>query len=115
MGNDDNSPNAGLAGGGAPARVWRDFMSQALGVSALPRPEPVVENVSDLPVEDPDNFIDDGVEFEGSFGDRDLGVRVNRDGSIEVTRTRRDGPVEEELVDEPRDRARREPVPEDEF
>ncbi len=115
MGNDDNSPNAGLAGGGAPARVWRDFMSQALGVAALPRPEPVVENVGDVLVEDPENFIDDGVEFEGSFGDRDLGVRVNRDGSIEVTRTRRDGPAEDEFVDEPRDRARREPAPEDEF
>ncbi|OYX48886.1 MAG: penicillin-binding protein [Sphingomonas sp. 32-66-10] len=120
MGNDDNSPNGGLAGGGAPARVWRDFMSQALGVTARPRPEPVVENVTDVLVEDPDNFIEDGIELEGSFGGRELGVRVNRDGSIEMTRPRREGPPEDEFVEEPRDRGRRderrrEQVPEDEF
>jgi penicillin-binding protein 1A len=41
-----------------------------------------------------------------------MGVRVNRDGSIEMTR-----PGEEEQLDAPppeRDRRRREPVPEDE-
>ncbi len=115
MGNDDNSPNAGLAGGGAPARIWRDFMSQALGVDALPRPEPMAENIGEMLVDDSANVTDDGVQFEGSFGDRDLGVRVNPDGSIEVTRTRRQGPVEEETVDEPRERGRREPVSEDEL
>jgi penicillin-binding protein 1A len=32
VGNDDNSPLAGqIAGGGLPARIWRDFMSKALG------------------------------------------------------------------------------------
>ncbi|UKK86059.1 transglycosylase domain-containing protein [Sphingopyxis sp. BSN-002] len=30
IGNDDNSPH-GIAGGGAPARIWRDFMTQASG------------------------------------------------------------------------------------
>ncbi|WP_374580566.1 transglycosylase domain-containing protein [Sphingomonas sp. J344] len=119
MGNDDNSPNAGLAGGGMPARVWRDFMSQALGVAARPRPEPVVENVTDVLIEDGENFIGDGIEFEGSFGGRELGVRVNRDGSIEMTRPRRD-PAPDEEFEEPRDRGRRddrrrEQVLEDEF
>ncbi len=115
MGNDDNSPNAGLAGGGMPARVWRDFMSQALGVAARPRPEPVVENVTDILIEDGENFIDEPIELEGSFGGRELGVRVNRDGSIEMTRPRREGPAEEEFEDEPpvRDRRRREPEPEE--
>src|SRR3954471_12166652 len=34
VGNDDNSPLAGqIAGGGLPARIWRDFMSQAIGTT----------------------------------------------------------------------------------
>jgi penicillin-binding protein 1A len=32
VGNDDNTPNPGLHGGGVPARIWRDFMGQALNV-----------------------------------------------------------------------------------
>lgn len=40
VGNDDNTPNAGLSGGGIPARVWRDFMQAALGVGPAPAPEP---------------------------------------------------------------------------
>jgi len=30
VGNDDNSPMEGVTGGGMPARIWRDFMRQAL-------------------------------------------------------------------------------------
>jgi len=37
VGNDDNSPLKGISGGGVPARIWRDFMSEALGAPA-PRP-----------------------------------------------------------------------------
>ena len=34
VGNDDNSPLAGqIAGGGLPARIWRDFMTQAVGTA----------------------------------------------------------------------------------
>ena len=40
VGNDDNTPLDGVTGGGLPARIWRDFMSQALGVRAEPRPRP---------------------------------------------------------------------------
>jgi penicillin-binding protein 1A len=40
LGNDDNSPNAALSGGGLPARIWRDFMINALGIQA---PPPVVD------------------------------------------------------------------------
>ncbi len=37
VGNDDNSPlSGGVSGGGLPARIWRDFMVQALGVDAAP-------------------------------------------------------------------------------
>lgn len=114
MGNDDNTSNPGLAGGGAPARVWRDFMAQALGVAA--KAAPVVEdsgNESDLLDEGDGNFIDQPIEIEGRFGDQAAGVRVNPDGSIELTR-----PDEgDEAFDEPppeRDRRRREPAFEDE-
>ena len=58
VGNDDNTPNRGLSGGGIPARVWRDFMQQALGVGAAAVPEPSPEAV------DPDagNALDDTLE-----------------------------------------------------
>lgn len=36
IGNDDNSPLHGAAGGGIPARIWRDFMLQASGRAAAP-------------------------------------------------------------------------------
>ncbi len=39
IGNDDNSPLAGVSGGGLPARIWRDFMRQALSGAKAPRPE----------------------------------------------------------------------------
>ncbi|WP_448665155.1 transglycosylase domain-containing protein [Sphingomonas sp. CJ20] len=87
IGNDDNSPIAGLAGGGLPARVWRDFMVRALNLT-LPPPEPVeeVENVSEdaVTLDDVLNGIDGAlrgspVETEvlgpqddpdGGYGDR---------------------------------------------
>jgi penicillin-binding protein 1A len=40
VGNDDNTPLEGVTGGGLPARIWRDFMQQALGERAAPRPRP---------------------------------------------------------------------------
>jgi len=41
IGNDDNSPLQGISGGGLPARMWRDFMTQASGQKAAPRPRRV--------------------------------------------------------------------------
>ena len=41
VGNDDNSPLPGVAGGGIPARIWRDFMTAALDTEpARARPAP---------------------------------------------------------------------------
>jgi penicillin-binding protein 1A len=40
VGNDDNTPLAGVSGGGLPARIWKDFMQQALGERAPARPRP---------------------------------------------------------------------------
>jgi penicillin-binding protein 1A len=38
VGNDDNSPMPGVSGGGIPARIWRSFMSEALGDRAQAGP-----------------------------------------------------------------------------
>jgi penicillin-binding protein 1A len=36
VGNDDNRPMPGVTGGGAPARIWRNFMSRALATGPVP-------------------------------------------------------------------------------
>jgi penicillin-binding protein 1A len=41
IGNDDNRPLPGTAGGGLPARIWRGFMAEALGTTPA-RPAPSV-------------------------------------------------------------------------
>ena len=77
LGNDDNSPNPGLSGSGLPARIWRDFMVNALDIRvAAPEPEPV-SNETDNGSVGFDDIIDgigtalgDGtVETEVEFGD----------------------------------------------
>jgi len=76
-----------------------------------PKPEPVVENLSDVLLDEGENIIDEPIEIEGSFGGQAVGVRVNRDGSLEMTRP------EDEQIDAPppeRDRRRREPGSPDE-
>ena len=65
IGNDDNSPIPGLSGGGIPARVWRDFMVRALGVS-LPPPPPVEDVIdNEVTLDDVLNSVGDFVEGSG--------------------------------------------------
>jgi penicillin-binding protein 1A len=106
VGNDDNTPNPGLSGGGIPARIWRDFMTGALNI-APPAP-PVRDEEVDTPGEgDPvgdliDNAVDPVAEQLDQFG---IDLRRGEDGSISIgpgprdraPRGRRD---EEEPVDE---------------
>jgi membrane peptidoglycan carboxypeptidase len=49
VGNDDNSPMRGVAGGGLPARIWRDFAGYASARRDFPKP---------APVETPDETVD---------------------------------------------------------
>jgi len=88
VGNDDNSPNAGLTSG-LPARIWRDFMQQALGVGPAVPPQPVqapdeIDNETDgldlgnLGVEVPP------MEFHGQIGGQGLNLRFGPDGQIDV-------------------------------
>jgi penicillin-binding protein 1A len=71
VGNDDNSPLKGVSGGTVPARIWRDFMRDALGERPAPRPKaadpdgPVqpldVPAIGDIPVGDDSHIrIEDG-------------------------------------------------------
>ncbi|WP_129791126.1 transglycosylase domain-containing protein [Sphingosinicella sp. CPCC 101087] len=59
VGNDDNSPLPGTTGGGIPARIWRDFMADALGIRPVRRPAPVPLSQTDRTPEptNPDNGL----------------------------------------------------------
>ncbi|WP_119036380.1 transglycosylase domain-containing protein [Hephaestia caeni] len=113
VGNDDNSPNPGLHGGGVPAGIWRDFMGDALGVGRpAPPPEPVLAEEDD-PV---GNLIDATIDLvppsaqiQGQIGDVGLNLSIGGDGRLELA------PVEPP-ASPARDRARRPeeaPAPED--
>ena len=85
VGNDDNTPNAGLSGGGIPARIWRDFMSTALGVSApvvdVPEPTDEVGTLIDDVIEDANIISVDGMAgIEGAFDELGVDLRMGRDG-----------------------------------
>ena len=86
VGNDDNRPNAGLSGGGIPARVWKNFMQAALGIA----PPPPAQS---QPAVGPDNASDDNLTIDPGTGPlpidgtiQGLGVnlQVKRDGTIKI-------------------------------
>ena len=109
IGNDDNTPLRGVSGGGAPARIWRDFMRSALGAKAAPTPtgspdpagpvQPLdVPDLDDLPLGDGTRLIIrdgqaiiiseiDGVPVEGGI-DSEGNVRVDVDPEAAVERAR---------------------------
>lgn len=108
LGNDDNTPNPGLSGGGLPARLWRDVMRRAID---LPEDEPVLTNETEGL--DLGNLIDgvgeDGGEpepgepvFDAQLGDG-TSVVIDREGGVELVRPedrrqqRRDAPIQLDL------------------
>ncbi|MBL4857742.1 MAG: transglycosylase domain-containing protein [Erythrobacter sp.] len=128
IGNDDNSPLRGVSGGGLPARIWRDFMSKALGASTAPsRPTPTtspdpegpvepldVPNLEDIPLGDGNSRIRirdgeavfstevDGIPIDIRLDDRGIGVDEQ---TIEAARRRAEERrrEEEERYEEVRD------------
>ena len=91
VGNDDNSPLKGVYGGSVPARIWRDFMREALGERAVPasRGDPSgpiqpldVPDLSNIPLGDVGNLqIDKGkavvnVQVDG----KPIDLRLDRNG-----------------------------------
>ncbi|TPG41112.1 PBP1A family penicillin-binding protein [Sphingomonas koreensis] len=86
VGNDDDSPNPGLAGGGIPARIWHDFMTQALGLAprAAPPPAPADDEGDDGSVTDPDAAP---MAFEGNLTGLGLDLKIGQDGDIQLSRS----------------------------
>ncbi len=95
IGNDDNSPLAGVSGGGLPARVWRDFMRVATGEAAAPprprqrkKPDPQgpvvpldIPDLGDLPLGDAQIGIEgDGANLSTEIGGVPVNVRIGPDG-----------------------------------
>jgi penicillin-binding protein 1A len=99
VGNDDNSPLAGqIAGGGLPARIWRDFMTQAVGTTPAQKLAPPIQApVTTTPVNGSITLPIEGTGYE-------VGVQVDENGIIVSA-----GPGDEEPADEPP--AERRPVP----
>lgn len=93
VGNDDNTPNPGLSGGGVPARIWRAFMQSALDIPPVAAPV-VMEEA------DPD-AITNGMDEEAIPAETDpvgdiiqgLGIdlKTGEDGSITIGPGRRRG------------------------
>jgi penicillin-binding protein 1A len=98
VGNDDNTPLKNVTGGGLPARIWRDFMSQAVkgaGPRPKPKPAPTVDpetpiepldlpEIPELPIDirEPDVRIDpdNGVTVSGEVEGVPIDLRIDRDG-----------------------------------
>ena len=94
IGRDDNQPLRGIHGGGLPARIWRDFMSQAVAgarVEAAPKEEElpdtplgndIMEALPPLDIRDAD--IDLGAEpsarLSTDIGGVSVDVNINKDG-----------------------------------
>ena len=112
IGNDDNSPLNGISGGGLPARIWRDFMTQALGSGAggdRPGPrasedpggpvEPLdVPNLDDIPLGDGNSRLrirDGEAVFSTEIDGVPVDIRLGEEGVA----------ISEEAIEEARRRA----------
>ncbi len=103
VGRDDNKP-AGLTGGGMPARIWRDFMGQALDIA--PPPRAPVEEVLDENIGEAE-LLEGAIPeiapvIAGELDGLGIDLRVGEDGSVSVGPAR--GRREEEPPFEREDR-----------
>ncbi|HEY6815751.1 MAG TPA: transglycosylase domain-containing protein [Croceibacterium sp.] len=95
VGNDDNTPVPGITGGGLPARIWKDFMTQALGERrATTRPQPTtspdpegpvqpldVPELGDIPLGDANLRIGEGgAVLSGEIEGVPVDLRIDRNG-----------------------------------
>ena len=119
VGNDDNTPLAKITGGGLPARIWADFMRQALGqraAPATPRPNPrgPVEPLDvplpgDIPLGDAGNLrIENGeAVLDTDIGLGPMGVRIGEDGvRIEDRRSADEAERDREAIERAREQTR---------
>jgi penicillin-binding protein 1A len=112
VGTDDNKPLKGITGGGLPARIWRDFMAQAVKGAAparsKPKPKPVTEPNPDGPVEPLDlpELPDMPIDLNGTD------IRINRDRGVTVSTEIGDTPLDVTIGNDGVDvRPREEPPP----
>ncbi len=84
VGNDDNSPLKDISGGGVPARIWRNFMRQAVqGVRPANDPKPVTKPDPDGPIKPLDiPDIDDLQDVPIDLGDAELRIEGGEGVSI---------------------------------
>jgi penicillin-binding protein 1A len=97
VGNDDNTPLGQVAGGGLPARIWRDFMTQAVGAApggSAPAPQLVA------PVDEPGLNGTITVPIEGTgyqvgvdVGDNGFTISAQPDPGQEDRPVPNDGPL----------------------
>ncbi|ASK86816.1 transglycosylase domain-containing protein [Sphingorhabdus sp. SMR4y] len=113
IGNDDNTPLQGVSGGSLPARIWKDFMQQAVqsrkpASRAKPQDKPDPEGpvipldlpeIPEIPVEIGDTELrinsDSGVRVGTEIGGIPVDLRINGDG-VAVERRRQENPAEGE-------------------
>ena len=91
VGNDDNAPLKGVSGGSVPARIWRDFMREALGERAAPTPRadpsgPVqpldLPDLGDIPLGDVGNlrFENGQAVISGQIDGNPIDLRIDNGG-----------------------------------
>ena len=79
VGNDDNSPLGDVAGGGLPARIWRDFTAQAVqSRPAQPSAPPIAAPVEVIGGNDLNASVTLPIEGTGF----ELGVQVDENGVV---------------------------------
>lgn len=77
IGNDDNSPMQGIRGGGLPARIWRQFMGEAVRGAVPPRRAVPVTPPEEI---DPDPAVAPVIQGEIDARIGGTNVRVTPDG-----------------------------------
>jgi len=109
IGNDDNKPLKGVSGGSLPARIWKDFMQQAVQArkpagtgkpARTPDPEgPVtpldLPEIPEIPVDIGDTEVridgDSGVRVGTEIGGVPVDLKINGDG-VAIERRREESP-----------------------
>jgi penicillin-binding protein 1A len=95
VGNDDNTPNPGLHGGGVPARIWRAFMQDALDLPppVVARPDEDMQGIENATAIDLPDGIEPAIEgVNQSLRGLGIDMQMGPDGAISVGDRRRAPP-----------------------